>query len=233
MKNEWTSLILGAGEVGLSLQEILSTQYVVRIFNEHQQPEDEKFEIMHICFPYSDKFEDEVKRYQEKYKPKFTVIHSTVPPGTSRRLNSIHSPIIGIHPHLEQSIKTFVKYLSGDQASEVADYFRRAGLKVYLFDKQETTELLKIMDTTFYGVCLEYTKEVKTQCDKLGVPFEAWTVWTEQYNQGYKKLGYPEFTRPNLVPIQKRLGGHCVLQNTELLDNDFTSLIKKRNEEIS
>ena len=150
--------------------------------------------------------------------------------GTSKKLNVIHSPCIGIHPHLSESLLIFTKYLGGEDASEVAQYFRRAGMKIYLTDKSETTELMKILSTSFYGVCIEWTKEVKNQCDKYEVPFEFWTLWTENYNQGYEKLGHPEFRRPNLTPIQTKIGGHCVLPNLQFLNSKFSEFIKKQNE---
>lgn len=225
--------IIGYGEVGKSLEKVL-IQYSPTIINEEGivrgNADDKELEIMHICFPYSDKFEEAVKKYQEEYKSKYTVIHSTVPVGTSRKLNSIHSPVIGIHPLLEQSLKTFTKFLSGKHSSEVADYFRRAGMKVYLFDKQETTELMKIMDTTHYGLEIEYTKEIKRQCAKYGVPFEAWSIWADNYNMGYKELGYPEYCKPKLVPIMTKQGGHCTINNCDLLENVFTKFLKEQNE---
>jgi len=221
-----TSLIIGVGEIGTALYNILSKVYKVDAIDEGEW-EDITYDIIHICFPYSKRFEREVKKYQKKYKPKYTVIHSTVPVGTSRKLNAIHSPIIGIHPYLEESIKTFTKYLGGQQASKVANYFRKAGIKIYLVDKSETSELMKILSTTFYGVCIEYTKEVKRLCDKYKVPFEIWTIWTQSYNEGYSKLGYSEYTRPNLVPIMEKIGSHCILPNCDLLKSRFTDLVKQ------
>lgn len=228
------SLILGSGEVGNSLKEVLETQYIVRIGNEHRQPEDEKFEIMHICFPYSDKFCDEVERYKKKYNPKYVVIHSTVPVGTSIRLGAIHHPVVGMHPNLAKSFLTFTQFLSGKQASDVADYFRRAGMKIYLLDDQDVTELGKISQTTFYGLMIEYVKELKKECDERHLSFtEVYTLMSQAYNEGYERMGYPEYKMPLLTPIMKRQGGHCVLQNCELLDNEFTKLIKKLNETIT
>lgn len=223
------TLILGYGEVGKALHKVLT--YPTTIIDKEitLNPVTDTIEVMNVCFPYSDKFIGQVKEYQGKYLPKYTIIHSTVPVGTSRKLNAIHSPVLGIHPHLEKSLKTFTKFLGGERASEVADYFRRVGMKVYLFDKSETTELMKIMDTTHYGIEIEYVKEIKKQCEKAKVPFEAWTIWLENYNKGYDKLGYPEYCKPNLVPIMKRQGGHCVLQNSELLDNVFTRMLKELN----
>ena len=221
------SLIIGFGEVGTALWEVL--------LDAHLQIEEsdmltDTYDIIHICFPYSKDFVREVKRYQKRYKPKYTVIHSTVPVGTSKECNAIHSPIIGIHPLLSKSIKTFTKFLGGKDADKVANHFRKSGIKVYVTDKSETTELMKIMSTDFYGLCIEYTKEVKKMCDEYKVPFEMWSLWTTNYNNGYQTLGRPEFSRPNLIPINKKIGGHCILSNLSYIDNDFTKLIRRRNE---
>jgi hypothetical protein len=224
------TLIIGAGEVGKSLFNILEKYYPTEIYDKNSNSS-RTFDILHICFPYSEEFIEAVKYYQKIYVPQYTIIHSTVPIGTSKKCGAIHSPVIGIHPHLEEGIKTFPKYLGGEQASEVADYFRRAGLTVLIFDKSETTELMKILDTTFYGVCIEYTKDVKRQCEKYGVPFEAWNIWTRNYNEGYTKLNHPEYTRPNLVPIMTNIKGHCVRPNLELIDTPFTRILKELNKD--
>lgn len=223
------TLIIGNGQVGKALFEVLSPYYGVTIADKHETALTEGVEIIHVCFNYDENFVNEVLRYQGMYNPKYTVIHSTVPVGTCKKLWAIHSPIIGIHPFLAESIKTFVKMLGGEKAGEVADYFRRASIKVYLYDKSETTELFKVVDTTFYGLCVEYTKEIKRQCKKYNVPFEAWTLYNQFYNQGYQKLGYPEYTRPELIPIMNRIGGHCVIPNCEMLQSKFTRFIKKLN----
>lgn len=217
------SLIIGNGEIGKSLHSVIGgdiTGYTITPGN---------YDIIHICFPFSKDFVDEVKRYQDLYFAKFTVIHSTVPVGTSRQCDAIHSPCVGVHPYLAESLKTFTKFLGGEKASEVADYFRRCNIKISITDKPETTELMKILCTTKYGVDIEYVKDVKRQCDKFGVPFEMWTLWNYNYNNGYTKLGQEQFVRPNLTPIMKKIDGHCVLPNTELLETEFTNLIKKLN----
>lgn len=230
-RKKMKTLVVGMGEIGTSLYNILKPHYEIYSKGKGEDIGESigTVKIMHICFPYSDKFEEQVKEYQERYKPEFTIIHSTVKVGTCRKLGAISSPCIGIHPHLEESLKTFTKYLSGTQASSVADYFRRVGIKTYLVDKQETTELMKQLSTTFYGVMIEYTKEVKRLCDELNVPFEFWTLWTHNYNKGYQKLGYPEYTRPNLIPIMKKQGGHCILNNAYLLKSDFAKFIVEKN----
>lgn len=185
--------------------------------------------ILHICFPWSDGFLDAVREYQSELEPAYTIIHSTVPVGTSRQCGAIHSPVMGRHPHLEEAIRETTKFLGGEKASEVADVFRRAGVEVYLTDKPESTELMKLISTTYLGVLVEYTKDVKRTCHEYGVPFELFTIWTDEYNRGAKSLGYGQVARPNLVPIMTEVGGHCVLNNCDLLDTPFTRLVKELN----
>ncbi len=206
-------LVIGVGEVGSA---------IIRIFNCIGADLDSniqgQYDIIHICFPYSSSFEENVRKYQIKHASKYTVIHSTVPVGTSRKLYAVHSPIRGLHPNLYEGIMTFPKFLGGEQASEVADEFRRHGLKVVLCDKQESTELGKLLDTEYYRACIEFTQRAKELADKYDVPFhESYTLFNESYNEGYTKLGHSEYVRPVLQPIKGKIGGHCVLPNQKLL----------------
>jgi len=225
----YKSLIIGYGQIGKALEEVL-IDYIPAIYDlEFDLPEGE-FDILHICFPYTKDFINEVQKYQDKFKPKYTVIHSTVPVGTSRACNAIHSPVVGIHPHLARSIKTFTKFFGGKEASGVADYFRRAGCKVYLFDNQETTELAKLSQTTYYAMTIEYVKMLKRICNEKGLSFtEVSTTFVNDYNRGYEELGMPEIKIPNLVPIMREQGGHCTIPNCDLWTNDFTEFIKEQN----
>lgn len=220
-----TVTIVGAGEVGTAMANVLRPYHEVSLVGEEKE-DLARSDLLGIAFPYSSKFIFEVKKYQDWYAKRLTVIFSTVPPGTCVELGVVHSPVVGIHPYLEEGIKTFTRFLGGPKAGEIEYVFRRAGLKTFLFDKAETTELMKIEDTTKYGLDIEHVKQVKLDCDNWGVPFEAWRIWCDDYNSGYQKLGRSEFTRPNLVPVMGELGGHCVKPNLEMLENKFTSFIK-------
>lgn len=220
------SLIIGYGEIGKALFNVLSPHYKVWYLDKNgivmkdelTMHRPEKFDILHICFGYSDKFIKQVKAYQKDYKPKYTVIHSTTPVGTCKQLGAIHSPVIGQHPFLEEGIRTFPKMLGGEQSSDVADYFRRAGLKVVLFDKSETTEAAKLFLTEYYRECINFAKRVKNYADKHNLSFsEIYRIPNEIYNEGYKKLGCEEFVRPILQPIMTPISGHCVEPNKELI----------------
>jgi len=225
------TLIIGKGEVGKSLYAVLSPYYDVAIIDREEV--EGSFDIVHICFPHIDGFVEEVLRYKNKYSPRIVVVHSTVPPGTCKKLGATHSPIIGQHPYLAESIKTFVKFVGGKDADEVSEYFRRAGIKTYICRKSETTEVGKILLTNYYAVCIEFVKEAERICDKYKIPFsEAFTMFQEIYNRGYVKLGYPEYQRPVLQPTQRRIGGHCLLPNLDFLNSKFAKFIKKLNKEI-
>lgn len=212
------TLIIGMGEVGQALMRVLKDYNPVGADIEIDL--DDTFEVMHICFPYSDNFIEDVKEYQEKYKPKYTIIHSTVPVGTSGQLKATHSPIRGLHPHLEEGIMVFSKFIGGGEVDSVADYFRRVGLKVVLLDKSETTEAMKLFDTEYYRTCIEFAHRVKKYCNKHDLSFhEVYTLANQTYNEGYVQLDHPEFVRPVLQPIMKEIGGHCVLPNSKLIDD--------------
>lgn len=216
------TLIAGIGEIGKALEKVLKPYYQVECVDREPNVYLEKNfqpEILHICFPFSETFIEEVQKYQNKYKPKFTVIHSTCPVGTSRQLNAVHSPCRGLHPNLESGLLTFPKFLGGSESSLVADYFRRAGMKVILCDKQETTEAMKLFDTEYYRVCIEFAHRVKRYCDAHDLNFhETYTIPNQTYNSGYTELGHPEFVRPVLQAIMtETIGGHCVGNNQKLI----------------
>ena len=215
IRTKYDALIVGYGEVGQALHGIFQCK-AVDIENQPTIPFHHDY--MHIAFPYSEGFEDEVKRYQELYSPKYTIIHSTVPVGTSKRLGAVHTPIRGMHPNLEYGVRVHQKFLGGPQAWEVAEYFRDHGLRVIICDSAETTELGMLLGTECYRVNIEFAKHAKELCEKHGVNYnESYTLFANAYNDGFQRLGLPEYIRQVLVPIQGPVGGHCLVPNSELI----------------
>ena len=154
-------------------------------------------------------------------------------PGTTKKLSKkfkgivVHSPVRGLHPKLFEGIKTFVKYIGADnkKAGRLAKkHLEGLGLKTKLFFPSLTTELGKILDTTYYGLIIAWHGEMKKICDEVGVDFEkAATDFNKTYNEGYKKLGMPNVTRPVLYPPKNGIGGHCILPNAKILKKYFKS----------
>lgn len=215
------SVIIGMGEAGSALYQILNKHYPTETYDKRLNKNIivNKFDILHVCFSYNEDFISEVKRYQKQFKPQYTIIHSSVPVGTSRKCNALHSPIRGLHPNLTPSLLVFPKFIGGQEASQVADYFRRADINVILCDDPETTELGKLLDTEYYRACIEFTKRAKELCNQHDVNFhEVYTLFNQTYNESFTKLGHPEFVRPVLQPIMKEIGGHCIIPNSKFLN---------------
>jgi len=196
--NQIEQLIIGAGEVGKALFNVLKKHYNIAI-RDIESNLTGKFKVLHICYPFFKSFINSTKKYIKMYKPEIVIIHSTVPVGITRKISkfSVHSPIRGIHPYLESGIKTFTKYFGGFKAKEAAKIFSDIGIKTKIFKNSETTELIKILDTTYYGWNIIFNKEVKKICDKYKLDFnEVYTIPNKDYNEGYKKLGMPYVIRP-------------------------------------
>lgn len=230
------SLIIGAGEIGTSLHNVLKKTHDSHI----RDVEDlnlEGVKVLNICYPYFKDFVKETKEYIKQYNPKVTIIHSTVPPGTTKACGRmvVHSPVHGKHPNLEGGIKTFEKYVGADNpyaAQMAADFLSEAGIQVRIVANSKTSELSKILCTTYYGWNILFMKEVAKIAETEGVSFgQIYTLWNEFYNEGYQKLGMPQFTRPVLKPMPGPIGGHCVVNNCDLYKNFLTDTIKEKNKE--
>lgn len=227
-----THLVLGSGEVGTAIFNVLKDRYSRVSMRDKVSDLSGRFDVLHVCYPPLKDFVGITKRYVHAYKPKLVIIHSTVPVGTTKRVApfAVHSPIRGVHPHLERGIKTFVKYFGGAKAKEAARLFAQMGVRTQTFKKSETTELAKILDTTYYGWNILFCKEVKRICDKMKLDFdEVYTIPNEEYNEGYAKLGKRNVIRPVLRAMKGKIGGHCIIPNCDLLDDWLTETLRKRN----
>lgn len=226
-------LVIGQGEVGTAIARILRTTSVVDK-NKGIEYNGSFVDAMHICFPYEQgTFEQEVQKYKDKFRPNIIIIHSSVPIGTSEKLGAVHSPVRGVHPHLEKGIRTFVKYFGGFQAHAAAAMFSQHSIRTKVVRKSQTTEALKLWDTTQYGIMILIEKEMHDFCIRNGVDFE--TVYAEAnetYNEGYSELGMEYVMRPALMHKDGPIGGHCVVENAALLDSPLAKLILDRNAQL-
>ena len=211
------SIIIGSGEIGKALYKVLKDTHDI-VIRDKEPLEVDKVNVMHICFPYSEGFCGYVEAYKKEYNPDFTVIHSTIPVGTATKCGAFHSPVRGVHPNLEGGIRTFVKYLA-PRNLELANYFMEAGIKIKQLEKPETTELAKMLSTTYYGLAISFHSYANKLAKETGTGFESvMTEFNTTYNQGYKELGMDNVVRPVLyAPKDDKILGHCVTQNATLL----------------
>lgn len=220
------TLVAGMGETGSALSSVLSETYEVLEADLDQKPPAQKVGVVNICFPYSSKFIDQVIEYQALYNPEVTIIHSTVPIGTTRHIaDAVHSPIMGRHPDLRESLLAFHKGLAGrcSHCVKVAsEFLQEAGIRVRVLSRPENTEAAKLLSTLRLGLDVMFQKQVYEFCDRKGLSFEqVYTMWTEMYNEGYQEMGFPHFIRPLLWYKEGPIGGHCVLPNAKILKQEF------------
>lgn len=222
------NLVIGNGQIGSAIARALECP-AVDIGQKHEG----KVDTIHVCFGYSDNFVENVKAYQEEYKPELTVIHSTVPMGTSDLCNAVHSPVRGVHPDLYGGVMNFVKFFGGKDAEKAAGIFYSKGIKISTTPDARTTELAKLHSTTQHGAAIMMNKEIHADCEKHGVDFDVvYTQFNETYNEGYAQIGKGYFCRPVLKYMEGKIGGHCVIPNCHLLGTETAQNIISKNEEL-
>ncbi len=217
------TIIIGAGEIGRAMAEVLSPHHEVTLKDKHEAELDiEQYDMVLVCFPWSDSFIDAVQQYQNAYRPRHTVVVSTVPIGTCSKLGAIHSPVEGKHPRLAESIALFPRWLGGGCLSiAVQDYFGEAGMFVRATPKPEDTEFLKLLSTSLYGVTIQFMRYGAGVADILGTPYEYICRFNTDYNELYHSLGLQEFQRYILYRPEGPILGHCVGPNSRILHAQF------------
>ena len=224
---EQTHLIVGLGEVGAALADVLSARVGNRVVGidpakgNHADGIASGADFMHVCIPYSDQFVEAVNAYIVHLDPDVIVVHSTTPVGTTRSLaggDAVHSPVEGLHPNLAKSILTFRKHFGGARAASAAAPFIELDIQTKCHNMPETTEFAKLASTSKFGIDLMVAREQAKICRAIGVSYvEAVQEYQKDYNAGYQALDHGHFTRPILHPPQGRIGGHCLIQNVPLL----------------
>ncbi len=220
-------VVIGLGEVGRPLLEILSEHYSV-IGVDIKPPSEPigKVNVLHVCYPFEiNDFVGETARYIEIFKPTLTVINSTVGVGTTRAIAErtgaaiVHSPVRGKHVRMRQELRTYTKFVGGiDPASGkyAAEHFESAGLKTKILSAPEATELAKLTETTYFGLMIAWAQEIERYCDQVGQAYEEIASFYEEI---------PFFPSTKYFP--GIIGGHCVMPNIDILRKfDDSSLLR-------
>ena len=227
------SLIVGMGEIGKAVKKVITKDKIVTYdssegdFNKLSDPD-----ILHICFPYSENFIKEVNGYINTIKPWHVIIWSTLPIGTTKRINgAVHSPVEGKHPHLASSIMNSVRWIGSNDSFEgkfFKDYFADKLLKTHVVNNSDFTEALKLLSTTEYGINIEFARYKKQVADAIGMNYELTKAWNKDYNQLYKNHKMDDrFQKFVLDAPEGKIGGHCVVPNAKLLDKQYPNELVK------
>ena len=212
------SIVIGLGETGQPLYEILKEAYPETEGYDKQKSNsvpEHHFLIMNICIPYFEGFIDAVREYRSVFNPKLIIIHSTVPIGTTAQiLDAVHSPIRGKHDRMKSDLKNYVKWVGGKDTSLAAEYFKGAGIKIQQCDTSEQTELMKLLCLAKYGKDIAFAYYCNALAKTYEFSYNDILDWDFQYNM-FVEDG---LQRPLIASPEGGVGGHCIIPNTELLN---------------
>jgi UDP-N-acetyl-D-mannosaminuronate dehydrogenase len=215
-------MVVGMGEVGQPLFHILSKSYDCSAVDLQPVEIAEACAVMHICYPFQmPDFVGTTAGYIRKYDPALTVIHSTLAPGTTRRIHErtpdkmlIYSPVRGKHARMEQDMMFYKKFVAGFDAAAVElarDHFHAAGLQTDVFRTPEIAELSKLLETTYFGILIGWAQEVERLAGEVDGNFDEVMAFI-------REVGFlPSHIFPGYI------GGHCVMPNIAILRKQFSS----------
>ena len=237
-------VVAGLGEIGSPILKLFSKKQITigydldkRLVNETKlkKLQDTQTSFLHITIPVTSKFDSSLLQLYKKFKPECIVIHSTISPGTTERIQKkldiplIYSATRGVHKRMLKDIKQYTKFFAISKNAPkrqwaIKTYSRKMknfGVKTKQMSKPETLELAKILcDTSYLGWLINYSQMTNVIAKNHSVNYdEMWTFADEIH----KILG----NRPKMYPGY--IGGHCVIPNLELINNQTLNLIKKMN----
>jgi len=215
-------VIVGLGEVGTPLLEILTSRYQTFGVDINQPASISQCDVMHVCFPFqSGGFVRQVVEYIEQYRPALTVINSTVAPGTTRNIAVksgtavVHSPVRGKHVRMQQEMLHYVKFvgtLDWQSGQLAVEHFAEVGMKTKLLSSPEASEIAKLTETTYFGLLIAWAQEIERYCMKLGVVYD-------EVASFYDEIKF----FPPVKYFPGEIGGHCVMPNLAILRQQFPS----------
>lgn len=226
-------LVIGVGEIGRPLLELLAEQYETYSLDIEPQEGIPECDFLHICFPFQgESFVQHSVAYIRKYKPSLTIIESTVAPGTTRRVarlsdsEVVHSPVLGKHSRMKQEMREYTKFIGAihtEAGARAAQHFQRLGMRVKLLSSPEASELAKTTETTYFGLLIAWAQEVERMAKETGASYDEVVSF-------YEEIRF----LPQVKYFPGLIGGHCVLPNIKILKSQFRSgileAIEKSNE---
>lgn len=221
-------LIIGAGEVGQALHEVITGSDL----RDLEDPETlSRVDVLHIAFPWSEDFAKYVNRYQGMYGADLVIVHSTVPVGTCDPMDWVHSPVRGRHPRLALGLREFTKHFGGTGADVAADFWKGTVGPAWIHGRAAETEAGKLWEMVQFGLQIVVEKEINAWCEELGLDSdEVYREFAATYNDGYRIVGEPQFARPILDHMPGPIGGHCVLKACELIDHGLGRFVQAASE---
>jgi len=237
-------IVAGLGEIGNPILKLLSKSGIVLGFdinpklikqNQFLKYKEHSVVFLHICIPFNEKFNSNVFTLVEKFNPSIIVIHSTVSPNTTKSLQEklsipvIYSATRGVHKRMLSDLKKYTKFYALEKnapkkywaSSKFLKLMKKCGVKTKKLSDPVTLELAKIVvDTSYYGWLINYAQISNIIAKKHKVDYDEMWSFADEIQ---KHLG----NRPKMFP--GFIGGHCVIPNLNLINEDSLWEIEKIN----
>lgn len=237
-------VVAGLGEIGKPIMNLISKEYLTVAYdinpklvnkNKIKKYENTPTLFLHICFPFDLKFNENVIYLFEKFNPECIVIHSTVSPYTTKKIQKklsipiIYSATRGVHRRMAKDLKRYTKFFAIEKNAprkkwaslEYSKLMKKCKITTKKMSDPITLEIAKIViDTTYYGWLINYAQLTNLVAKKHQIDFDE--MW-EFSDEIHKFIG----NRPKMFP--GFIGGHCVIPNLSLIDETHFYQIDKIN----
>lgn len=192
MKEKGKVIVVGLGEIGTPLLKLASEYYEVVGVDIAPVGPVENADVMYVCYPFEIKdFIGVTAAYIDQFKPALTIIHSTVAPGTTRKIAEranaavVNSPVRGKHARMLEELKSYKKFvgaLDPKAGQMAADHFESMGLKTTILSSPEATELAKLTETTYFGVLIAWRRRSSATANKWALITTMWSRFMKTSN---------------------------------------------------
>ena len=241
-------VIVGLGEIGLPIMKAISKSTPVVGYDINPKLVDKKLikknskfttKFLHICIPFSKKFEKQVVDIAKKFSPQGIVIHSTIKPYTTQKLQKklsipvIYSATRGVHKRMLSDLKKYTKFYALESkapranwaSSSYANLMKKCNIKTKKMSNPITLELAKILvDTSYYGWLINYAQLSNMIAIQHNVNYDEMWTFADEIQKLLKN-------RPKMFP--GFIGGHCVIPNLDLISDKTLNLIKEINSDYA
>ena len=237
-------VVVGLGQIGKPILKLISKSTIVVGFDKNanliNKSKFEKYEnietrFMHLCIPFNKQFLKNTLTLYRKFLPKSIIIHSTIRPHTTKQIQHelpipiIYSPVRGVHKRMLNDLKKYKKFFGVEKNAPNKEWatktysslMRNSGVKTKKISNSTTLELSKVIcDTSYLGWLINYSQISNIIAKQHGVDFDEMWLFADEIHQ---HLG----NRPKMFPGY--IGGHCVIPNLELINNQTLNLINELN----
>ena len=128
------NVVAGLGEIGMPIFKLISKNSICVGYDKNTKlmnlPSFEKYssfptKFLHICIPFTSTFMKNVLSLEKLFKPDCIVIHSTISPYTTQKIQSktttpiIYSATRGVHKRMSSDLKRYTKFFAMEKKIKI------------------------------------------------------------------------------------------------------------------